>query len=111
MNLRTLLLVGGLILSLPCSAQEIIKKIEPAWTPPGFELLDINGELAEALRNNDSQAFVDAAERAPGYQPLAMVAHHHAVNGMTSIEEILRLAGQVREDIIDQPALTLDIEE
>lgn len=76
-----------------------------------FELLDINSELAEALRNNNSQAFVDAAERAPGYQPLAMVAHHHAVNGKTSIEEILRLAGQVREDIIDQPALTLDIEE
>ncbi|MDH5354318.1 MAG: GspE/PulE family protein [Gammaproteobacteria bacterium] len=76
-----------------------------------FELLDINGELAEALRNNDSQAFVDAAERAPGYKPLAMVAHHHAGNGMTSIEEILRLAGQVREDIIDQTPLTLDIED
>lgn len=76
-----------------------------------FELLDINGELAEALRDNNTQAFVDAAERAPGYQPLAMVAHHHAVNGMTSIEEILRLAGQVREDIIDQPPLTLELED
>ncbi len=76
-----------------------------------FELLDINAELAEALRNNNSQAFVEAAERAPGYQPLAMVAHHHAANGKTSIEEILRLAGQVREDIIDQPTLTLEIED
>ena len=75
-----------------------------------YELLDMNGELAEALRNNDSQAFVEAAERAPGYQPLVNVAHHHAINGMTSIDEILRLAGQVRDDVIDHPPLTLDIE-
>ncbi len=75
-----------------------------------YELLDMNDELAEALRNGDSQAFVDAAEHAPGYQPLVNVAHHHAVNGMTSIDEILRLAGQVRDDNSDQQALSLDIE-
>ncbi len=75
-----------------------------------YELLDMNGELAEALRNGDSQAFVDAAERAPGYEPLVAVAHHHALNGMTSIDEILHLAGQVREDVIDHPPEVLDIE-
>lgn len=75
-----------------------------------YELLDMNSELAEALRQGDSQAFVDAAERAPGYQPLVAVAHHHAVHGMTSIDEILRLAGQVRDDVIDFPPETLDIE-
>ncbi len=75
-----------------------------------YELLDMNGELAESLRHGDTQAFVEAAERAPGYEPLVAVAHHHATNGMTSIEEILHLAGQVREDIIDSPPETLDIE-
>ncbi|NNE63135.1 MAG: hypothetical protein HKN34_03545 [Gammaproteobacteria bacterium] len=75
-----------------------------------YELLDMNGELAEALRHGDTQAFVEAAERAPGYEPLVAVAHHHAANGMTSIEEILHLAGQVREDIIDNPPATLELE-
>jgi MSHA biogenesis protein MshE len=75
-----------------------------------FELLDMNSELAEALRNNDSQGFVDAAHRASGYEPLISVAHRHASSGLTSIEEILRLAGQVREDVLDEPALTLDMD-
>ena len=74
-----------------------------------YELLDMNSVLAEKLRNNDTQGFVDAAENAPGYEPLVQVGHHHAAAGLTSIEEILRLAGQVREDILDEAPLTLDI--
>jgi len=73
-----------------------------------FELLDMNDDLAEALRNNDSQGFVDAAARAPGYEPLVSVAHQHASNGLTSIGEILRLAGQVRDDVLDEPLLSAD---
>jgi MSHA biogenesis protein MshE len=55
-----------------------------------YELLDMNAELAEKLRHDDSQGFVEAAERAPGYQPLVMVAHEHATKGLTSIEESRR---------------------
>ncbi|MCH7880441.1 MAG: type II/IV secretion system protein [Proteobacteria bacterium] len=72
-----------------------------------FELLDMNSELAEALRNNDSQGFVEAALKAPGYEPLISVAHHHASNGLTTIEEMLRLAGQVKDEVLDEP-LSLD---
>ncbi len=68
-----------------------------------YELLDMNAELAEKLRHDDSQGFVEAAERAPGYQPLVMVAHEHATNGLTSIEEMLRLAGEVPDDVLDHP--------
>ena len=75
-----------------------------------FELLDMNDDLAEALRDNDSQGFVDAALKAPGYEPLGSMAHQHASNGLTSIGEILRLAGQVRDDVLDEPVLPLDIE-
>ena len=79
-----------------------------------YELLDMNSELAEKLRHNDTQGFVDAAEHAPGYQPLVAVAHHHAINGATSVEEILRLAGQVPEEVIEEESLvageTLDID-
>jgi MSHA biogenesis protein MshE len=68
-----------------------------------YELLDMNAELAEKLRHDDSQGFVESAERAPGYQPLVMVAHEHASNGLTSIEEMLRLAGEVPDDVLDHP--------
>jgi len=73
-----------------------------------FELLDMNDELAEALRGNDSQGFVDAAIKAPGYEPLVNVAHQHASNGLTSIGEVLRLAGQIRDDVLDEPLLSAD---
>ncbi len=74
-----------------------------------YELLDMNAELAEKLRHDDSQGFVEAAARAPGYQPLVMVAHEHAANGLTSIEEMLRLAGEVPDDVLDHaPVLEID---
>ncbi len=76
-----------------------------------YELLDMNPELAEKLRHDDSQGFVEAAERAPGYQPLVMVAHEHAVGGLTTIEEMLRLAGEVPDDLLDHPPVHLDIDD
>lgn len=75
-----------------------------------YELLDMNAELAEALRNGDSQGFVNAAVHAPGYEPLISVAHHHAINGLTTIDEMFRLAGQVKEDVFEEP-LTLDLDD
>ena len=70
-----------------------------------YELLDMNPELAEKLRHDDSQGFVEAAQRAPGYQPLVMVAHEHATNGLTTIEEMLRIAGEVPDDVLDRPQI------
>lgn len=58
-----------------------------------YELLDMNAELAEALRSDDAQEFVEAAIKAPGYKPLVHVAHQHALEGATTLEEALRLAG------------------
>ncbi len=69
-----------------------------------FELLDMTEELAETLRNNDSQGFVDEALKTPGYEPLVSVAHQHASRGLTTIDEMLRLAGQLRDDVIDEIA-------
>ncbi len=70
-----------------------------------YELLDMNAELAEKLRHDDTQGFVEAAARAPGYEPLVMVAHEHAANGQTTIEEMLRLAGEVPDDLLEHPPL------
>jgi len=75
-----------------------------------YELLDMNAELAEALRNGDSQGFVNAAVRAPGYEPLISVAHQHAVSGITTIDEMFRLAGQAKEDSFEEP-LALEVDD
>jgi MSHA biogenesis protein MshE len=58
-----------------------------------YELLELNGDLRDALRRNDAQAFVDAAARAGGYRPLAVAAIEHARHGVTSLAEVLRVVG------------------
>lgn len=76
-----------------------------------YELLDMTPKLAEALRHDDSQLFVEEAVKAPGYQPLVMVAHQHAASGLTTIEEMQRLAGHVADDVlIEDEELTLEID-
>ena len=75
-----------------------------------YELLVMNSELAEALRRDDTQGFVEAAARAPGYQPLVHVAHEYAAQGLTSIDEVLKLAGQSREELLDEEVLELELE-
>ena len=76
-----------------------------------YELLEMNSELAEALRRDDTQGFVDAAHRAPGYEPLVNVAHEYAIRGLITIEEVLRLAGQSRDELIEEPVVELELEE
>ncbi len=75
-----------------------------------YELLEMNSELAEALRREDTQEFVEAAGRAPGYRPLINEAHQYAIEGLTTLDEVLRLAGQSREELIEDTPLDLELE-
>ena len=75
-----------------------------------YELLEMNAELAEALRRDDTQEFVEAAARTPGYQPLINVAHEYARQGLTSIDEVLKLAGEPRDDFYQEETLELELE-
>ncbi len=75
-----------------------------------YELLEMNSELAEALRREDTEEFVEAAARAPCYRPLINEAHQYAIEGLTSIDEVLRLAGQSREELIGETPLDLELE-
>lgn len=74
-----------------------------------YELLEMNSELAETLRRDDTQGFVEAAARAPGYQPLVNVAHDYAAQGLTTIDEVLKLAGQSREELIEELPMELEL--
>ncbi len=61
------------------------------------EILEINNELTSAFRQDDANAFVELAKQAPGYRPLVNNALDLARQGLTSIEEVLRLAGTIEE--------------
>jgi MSHA biogenesis protein MshE len=60
-----------------------------------FELLLIDFALADALRRNDSGAFARAAREQNGFKPLSLCAFQYAQQGVTSIDEVLRISGQV----------------
>ncbi len=62
-----------------------------------FELLEIEGELADALRDNDSGLFARLAQQQEGFRPLVSCALELAVNGVTSLAEVMALSGQEEE--------------
>jgi MSHA biogenesis protein MshE len=60
-----------------------------------YELLEINGELLSALRNEDIEAFANAAKTAVGFETLAEQGVKLALQGKTSIQEIIRISGEL----------------
>ncbi len=60
-----------------------------------FELLVLNDALSDALRRSNSSDFVKFARKTPGYQPLVVSALEDAAKGITSLEEVKRVAEQV----------------
>ncbi len=62
-----------------------------------FELLEIDFALADALRRNDNAAFAAEARNQKRFRSLALCALEYAARGITTMEEVLRIAGQVEE--------------
>ena len=62
-----------------------------------FELLELNDEMADALRRNDNAAFAKAARESDEYQPLVISALQLASQGITSLEEVFRVTEQMDE--------------
>ncbi|MBF0296842.1 MAG: Flp pilus assembly complex ATPase component TadA, partial [Magnetococcales bacterium] len=62
------------------------------------ELLEMKGVLGDALRNNDTSGFMRQAEHQPGFVPLHMAALHYALQGITTLEEVMRLVSDVETE-------------
>lgn len=62
-----------------------------------FELLELNEDLANALRADDTVGFATRAKQQPGYRPLVLSALDFAIEGHTAISEVLALSGQVED--------------
>mgnify|MGYP002414179291 CR=1 FL=1 len=60
-----------------------------------YELLEMDADLATALRNEDIDAFAQAAKQAKGFEPLASLGVRLALQGLTSVEEVMRISGEM----------------
>ncbi len=58
-----------------------------------YELLEMGHETLDALRLNDSSAFTQAALSTPGFIPFTECALDLARQGITSLDEVIRISG------------------
>ena len=63
-----------------------------------YELLEIDSRLADAIQREDQGAFQKAVAKKKSYVPLTHCAMEYAIEGITSIEEVIRIAGGLDED-------------
>ena len=68
-----------------------------------FEFLEIDESLADALRKNDSAAFAKIAKTNENFRPFALHAIDYAWKGIISVDEVIRVAGTLDEDIEIEP--------
>lgn len=58
-----------------------------------YELLEMTHETLDALRQNDSAAFTQAAITTPSYQSFSTCALNFVREGITSLDEVIRITG------------------
>ncbi|MCO4799927.1 MAG: Flp pilus assembly complex ATPase component TadA [Colwelliaceae bacterium] len=56
-----------------------------------FELLEMNEPMMAALKREDAESFTELSKANPTFIPLAVSAFNYACQGITSVEEVLRL--------------------
>ncbi len=64
-----------------------------------FEFLEITDELADDLRREDSAAFARHARASSDFRPFSRHALDYAAQGITSLEEVIRITGMIDDDI------------
>ncbi|HAM17343.1 MAG TPA: MSHA biogenesis protein MshE [Alteromonas macleodii] len=62
-----------------------------------FEFLEMNEDMMEALREDDTQGFVDATKANKDFVPLSHMALDYAAQGKTSLDEVFKVAEFVPE--------------
>jgi MSHA biogenesis protein MshE len=70
-----------------------------------FELLLINADMATAIRQEDHMGFNLLAQQDKAYRRLYESAMDYALQGLTTLEEVIRVAEQVEEPEHEPPAI------
>jgi len=60
-----------------------------------YELLEFDQQISDVLSQGDSAAFAPAARTAKGFRPLNMVALQYAIEGITSMDEVIRISADI----------------
>jgi MSHA biogenesis protein MshE len=63
-----------------------------------FELLEMNEPMMAALKRDDAEGFTELSKANPTFTPLALAAFDYAIQGVTTVEEVLRLVETVDVD-------------
>jgi MSHA biogenesis protein MshE len=63
-----------------------------------FEFLEVNNAMADALRDRDVRQFNEAANAHENYRPLSRSALDYALQGITTIDEVLRVSAEVEDE-------------
>ncbi len=69
-----------------------------------FELLEIDDDMAQAMRKDAPDDFIQAAKNSDGFEPLAKAALQFALDGVIPVSEVLRLAEQSNQQYSQQAA-------
>ncbi len=64
-----------------------------------FEFLEIDDQLADDLRREDSSAFSRHARNSSSFRPFSRHALDYAAQGITSLEEVIRITGMIEDDL------------
>lgn len=69
-----------------------------------FELLEINAPMADALRDGSVRQFNEAAHSHENYRPLSLSALDYALEGVTTLDEVLRVSAEVEDESLSEVA-------
>ncbi len=72
-----------------------------------YELLEPDSEMLAALRTGDLVGFSESVERNKSFEPMRMSALRYVKEGVTTIEEVMRITSERVEDYLE----TLGLEE
>lgn len=65
-----------------------------------YELLELSAPLADALRKNDFSTFEKVSQQTDTYKPLACAGLDLALEGITTLSEVMRISGEVEGELI-----------
>lgn len=73
-----------------------------------FEFLEMNDAMSDDLRRSDASAFAHHARESEDYRSFAQHALDYALQGITTIDEVIRVAGSVDDGLDDFADVTAD---
>tara|TARA_R110002072_G_scaffold296981_1_gene469361 strand:- start:7304 stop:9052 length:1749 start_codon:yes stop_codon:yes gene_type:complete len=72
-----------------------------------YELLEFDKELSNVLAHGDAGQFIEKATNSRHFRPLNMVALQYAVEGITTMDEVIRISADI-DSIVDEEIIEVN---